>query len=281
VRQRELRHERPLRAAVVRAGALHAYDAIVGGARSLAFYGGNIPGCWSASDRQYGWNWTFWSTVLKPLLSELDASSPLAPALVSASTTKTLQTSDATAEAISRAGDGSDLWVIAARSGADTQPVTISGLPAGITSGTVYTENRSVTVKDGAFTDDFAQWGVHVYRFQVPQGTTTTTAPTTTASPPPSGGGGGGGGGTPNLAVAISPSATAVPVGQPVDVTIVVRNGGNGSSFQTHLVVTLPPGLELAGAPYFERGSGCTGTQQLDCFLDYLPIRPRRRSSSR
>jgi Ca2+-binding RTX toxin-like protein len=244
-----------------------AYDAIVNGARSLAFYGGNIPGCWSASDRQYGWNWTFWSTVLKPLLAELNASSALAPALVSPSTTQVLKTNDDSTEAISRAGSGSDLWVIAARSGPGTQPVAISGLPSGITSGTVYTENRSVTVQNGSLTDDFAQWGVHVYRFQVPQASTTTAATTTTTAAPS----GGGSGGTPNLRVTISPSATAVPLGQPVDFTIWARNDGTASSFQTHLAITLPAGLELAGSPYFERGSGCTGTQALDCFLDYVP----------
>jgi hypothetical protein len=46
-----------------------AYDAIVNGARSLAFYGGNNPGCWGDSDRQYGWNWTFWNAVLKRFLA--------------------------------------------------------------------------------------------------------------------------------------------------------------------------------------------------------------------
>jgi hypothetical protein len=253
-----------------------AYDAIVNGARSLAFYGGNIPGCWSAGDRQYGWNWTFWSTVLKPLLAELGATSPLAPALVSASTTQTLQPSDASTEAISRAGAGGDLWVIAARSGTGTQAVTIGGLPSGISSGTVYTEGRSVTVRDGSFTDDFPQWGVHVYRFPAPPAPATTTTVTTTPAPatttaPPAGGGGGGGGGAPNLGVTVSPSATAVPVGQPVDFTVLVRNGGAGSAFGTRLAIALSPGLELVASPYYERGSGCTGTQQLDCVLDYLP----------
>ena len=28
------------------------YDAILNGARSLAFYGGNNPNCWTASDRR-------------------------------------------------------------------------------------------------------------------------------------------------------------------------------------------------------------------------------------
>jgi Ca2+-binding RTX toxin-like protein len=241
-----------------------AYDAIVNGARSLAFYGGNIAGCWNATDRQYGWNWTFWSTVLKPLLSELNAASPLAPTLVNADTTRTLTTSDGSTQAISRAGSGTDLWVIAARSGTGSASVTVSGVPASISSGTVYTENRSIPVVNGSFTDDFAQWGVHVYRF-VP-GTTTTT---TTTTPPPSGGGGGGS--TPNLGVALTPSATQVQPGDLVDVTARVMNTGGAGSLQTHLGISLPAGLTLMGPPSYERGSGCTGTKTIDCFLDYVP----------
>jgi hypothetical protein len=51
-----------------------------------------------------------------------------------------------------------------ARAGSGTAKVKVSGLAAGIASGTVYTENRSIQVANGAFTR-FAQWGVHVYRF--------------------------------------------------------------------------------------------------------------------
>jgi len=54
-------------------------------------------------------------------------------------------------------------------------------------------------------------------------------------------------------------------------VTVFIRNTGDAGSLQTHLVVDLPPGLELVSAPYFERGSGCVGTQRIDCFIDYVP----------
>ena len=253
-----------------------AYDAIINGARSLAFYGGNVAGCWNASDRQYGWNWTFWTSVLKPLVTELNAASPIAPALVNGSTTATLATNDATTEAISRAGSGSDLWVLAARSGTGTAPVTISGLPATVSTGTVYTEGRSIPVVNGAFTDDFAQWGVHVYRF-VPDAatttTTTTTAVTTTVAsppPPPPPPAGGGGGGSADLAVALSPSASATDTGSLVDLSAVIRNHGRTSSTHTHLTIALPAGVTLMGPPYYERGSGCTGTQTVDCYLDFL-----------
>jgi hypothetical protein len=142
------------------------YDAIINGARGLAFYGGNFTGCQKDTDQALGWNWTFWNDVLADLIPEINASSPLASVLVNPASTHRPTSSDPTTEVISRHGRGSnDLWVIAARSGAGTADVTISGLPPAITSGEVYTEGRSVSVKDGSFTDSFPRWGVHVYRF--------------------------------------------------------------------------------------------------------------------
>ena len=284
-----------------------AYDAIINGARSLAFYGGNIAGCWNASDRQLGWNWTFWSTVLKPLIGELRASSPLGPALVSADTNQTLSTSDPSTQAISRRGAGTDLWVIAARSGAGSAPVTIGGLPPEYTTGTVYTENRPVVVTNGSFTDDFPQWGVHVYRFvPTPPPTTTTTStgatttapttttvlttttvPTTTAAPttttapppppppsppppppPPSAPSPATVNGIPNPAVALAPSTTASQTNGLLDLSAVVRNTGTAAALGAHLDLALPAGLALASAPSIR----CTGTQQIDCNLADLPI---------
>ncbi len=318
-----------------------AYDAIINGARSLAFYGGNIPGCWSASDRAAGWNWTFWNAVLKPLVGELNAAAPLAPALIDPASTQTLTADDASTQAISRAGAGQDLWVLAARAGAGSARVTISGLPSGISSGTVYTEGRSVPVTNGSFTDVFPQWGVHVYHFvpnppppptvaslapasgptgtaieitgghldgatrvafgsapavqytivsateidaTVPAGATTglvtvTTPGGTAASPSPftvttvstGRSGGGGGGGAPNLVVTMAGSTALIQPGGEDEISVYVENAGAASSAQTHLLIALPPGLALLGPPYYERGSGCTGVSDLDCFLDFIP----------
>ena len=142
------------------------YDAIINGARSLGFYGGNIPDCWSAADASLGWNWTFWYTVLKGLVQEINASSPVAPALVATASNQVMTTSDSTTQAISRSGGLGDLWVFAARSGPGTQSVTISGLPfLGAKSANVYTESRTVTATNGSFTDTFDQWDAHVYHF--------------------------------------------------------------------------------------------------------------------
>jgi hypothetical protein len=91
---------------------------------------------------------------------------------------------------------------------------------------------------------------------------------------PPGGGGGGGGGGSvaPNLSVTIQAKTTNLEPGGDDELTIYVTNpAAAGSSQQTHLVIALPSSVTLLGAPYFERGSGCTGAPSLDCFLDYLP----------
>jgi hypothetical protein len=151
------------------------YDAIINGARSVGFYGGNNPNCWNSSDQALGWNWTFWNTTLKGLVQEIRAGSPLGPVLLNTDSTQVLTPSDSTTEAISRRGaTASDLWVMAARSGSGTAAVTIGGLPAGITSGSVYTEGRSVAVSNGSFTDTFDRWDVHVYHFTVTSPTAAT-----------------------------------------------------------------------------------------------------------
>jgi hypothetical protein len=165
------------------------YDAIINGARNVAFYGGNINRCWTPQDTELQWNWTFWDDVLKGLVQEINAVSPLAPALVNPETTQVLPSSDPSTQVISRRGATSeDIWVMAARSGAGSQPVTISGLPAGATRGSVYTEGRSVTVANGSFTDTFERWGVHVYHFRdepPPPPAPPPPAPPPAAPPPP------------------------------------------------------------------------------------------------
>jgi hypothetical protein len=145
------------------------YDAIINGARNLAFYGGHNPKCWGAIDAVYRWNWTFWNEVLAGLVREINARSPIAPALVNPGSTRTLATDDPSVQAVSRRGAGRDLWVIAARSGEGSRSVTIRGLPFGVTGGRVYTEGRSITAARGSLTDTFERWDVHVYRFRLPR----------------------------------------------------------------------------------------------------------------
>jgi hypothetical protein len=142
------------------------YAAIINGARALAFYGGNNPKCWGPFDAVGGWNWSFWSGVLEPLVREIGAASPLAPALVQPRSTRALATSDPMTQAISRRGRNGELWVIAARSGEEREEVAITGLPSWATRADVYTEGRSVRAVKGTLTDSFGRWTVHVYRFQ-------------------------------------------------------------------------------------------------------------------
>jgi IPT/TIG domain len=145
-----------------------AYDAILNGAKALNFYGGDNTHCFSGSDGTYGWNWSFWQDVLQPLVKQLSASSPLAPALVNAARTPTVTTGSGT-EAMLREGTSvDDLWLIAARHGASVRTVTFRGLPRWTHRGSVYTENRTVVASGGSFRDRFAQWDVHVYHFVEP-----------------------------------------------------------------------------------------------------------------
>lgn len=97
---------------------------------------------------------------------------------------------------------------------------------------------------------------------------------TTTDPPPPpapASGGGGGGGSSPNLRLTLAGSRTAIAPNESVDVIATVANAGGAGSLQTRLLIDLPVTMTLLGPPAYDRGSGCTGTQRLDCFLDYLP----------
>jgi hypothetical protein len=207
------------------------YDAIINGARALAFFGGQVNYCWTSTDSSLGWNWTFWNTVLKSLIQEISAGSPLAPALVNSGTTQTLLSSDATTEVISRQGATSnDLWVVAARSGAGTQNVTISGLPANVTSGSAYTEGRSVAVSNGSFTDSFGQWAVHVYHFTT--GGSSSPAPTINSFTPTSGPAGtavtiSGANFTGATAVAFNGASASYTVNSDSQITVTVPNGAS------------------------------------------------------
>jgi hypothetical protein len=141
------------------------YDAIVNGARAVAFYGGQVRGCWNVRDAASGWNWTFWHDVLRDLVSEISAKSAVAPALVGPDWSARVSADDGTTQVLARQGATvNDLWLIAARRGQGSARVTFSGLPGWATTGRVYTERRNVRIESGSFADNFAQWGVHVYR---------------------------------------------------------------------------------------------------------------------
>jgi hypothetical protein len=141
------------------------YDAILNGARAVAFYGGHFSRCQDARDTASRWNWTFWRDVVRGLVREISAKSALHPALVGPDWSTRVSVDDGTTQVLARRGATvNDLWVIAARRGDGSARVTISGLPRWATTGRVYTERRTVPIESRSLTDTFGQWDVHVYR---------------------------------------------------------------------------------------------------------------------
>jgi hypothetical protein len=142
-----------------------AYDAILNGARGLVFFGGGAVECMQPRDEPYGWNWSFWEGVLERLVREVGPKSRLHAALVSPGTGVPLHWSDGRTQVRSRVAGG-DLWIIAARHGPGTARVTIRDLPRWASRAAVYREGRTIRARNGSFSDTFARWGVHVYRFR-------------------------------------------------------------------------------------------------------------------
>jgi hypothetical protein len=145
-----------------------AYQAIVAGARGLAFFGGHLTAPMRPADAHRGWNWRFWQEVLQPLVAEL-TSTAVAPALVAAAAADAVRVSATDVEHAARQ-DGEFLYVVAVRRGAATSRVVFSGLPAGIGGGEVLFEYaqghfRDVAVAHGSFEDWLGPHDSRVYRF--------------------------------------------------------------------------------------------------------------------
>lgn len=147
-----------------------AYQAIVNGARGLAFFGGHLTQIARPADAKAGWNWTFWERVLRPLLEELTSDS-VAPVLVAPGARSRVKASARDVELVTRQADGF-LYLIAVRRGSATSRVGFSGLPRRIRGGEVLFEYndrafRTVSVAGGRFRDWFAQRDARVYRFRL------------------------------------------------------------------------------------------------------------------
>jgi hypothetical protein len=147
-----------------------AYQAIVAGARGLAFFGGHLTQVMRPVDAQSGWNWTFWETVLRPLVAEL-TSTAVAPALVAPAAARTVR-SDASDVGVVTRRAGEFLYVIAVRRAQLTSQVRFSGLPGSDQQGEVLFEYangafRSVAVADSSFRDWLGPHDARVYRFRV------------------------------------------------------------------------------------------------------------------
>jgi hypothetical protein len=151
-----------------------AYQAIVNGARGLSFFGGHLTQIARPADVELGWNWTFWSQVLQPLLAELTSDS-LAPALIATAAGRSVKTRTAGVELATRQ-DANFVYVIAVRRSSGTSEVTFTGLPdrrsgRPMTGGEVLFEYdkgafRTVRAANGRFRDWLGQHEARVYRFR-------------------------------------------------------------------------------------------------------------------
>jgi hypothetical protein len=147
-----------------------AYQAIVAGARGLAFFGGHLKQVMRPADEQRGWNWTFWETVLRPLVAEL-TSTAVAPALVAPAAAHPVR-ADATDVGVVTRRSGQFVYVIAVRRAQLTSQVRFSGLAGNDRQGEVLSEYangafRSVAAASSSFRDWLGPHDARVYRFRV------------------------------------------------------------------------------------------------------------------
>jgi uncharacterized repeat protein (TIGR01451 family) len=73
-----------------------------------------------------------------------------------------------------------------------------------------------------------------------------------------------------DLGVAFQQNSPNPGVGGPIDFLAGVTNSGDQTAGNLVLTVTLPSGMRLLGPPFYERGSGCTGSQTIVCNLGFL-----------
>jgi hypothetical protein len=91
----------------------------------------------------------------------------LYPALVAPASKLPIATRGAGIEFCVREAGG-ELFVLACQREGEAARVEFTGLPAGMTQGEVLFESpRRIEAKAGAFTDWFAPFEVHVYRFKL------------------------------------------------------------------------------------------------------------------
>jgi hypothetical protein len=142
------------------------YQAIIDGARGLVYFGGNVRACWNDHDNAYGWNWTFYDRVLRPVLDELQPESPLYPALIAPTSKIPVLVGDPENLEYSVRESGDFIYLLAARREGPTAQASFRGLPE-VNTGEVLFENlRPIRVEHGRFTDWFGPNEVHVYRFR-------------------------------------------------------------------------------------------------------------------
>jgi hypothetical protein len=141
------------------------YQAIINGARGLTYFGGGLPKALAEEDRKLGWNWRFWNRVLRPVIEEIGAKSQLYPALIAPESKMAVKVNGQGIEFCVREV-GSDIFLLACKREGATIKAEFGGLPKTASMAEVlFEEPRAVEIKSGKFTDWFAPFEVHVYRF--------------------------------------------------------------------------------------------------------------------
>lgn len=144
------------------------YEAIIDGARGLVYFGGNLHQAWAPRDVELGWNWSFWQKVLGPVIAEIGPKAPLAAALVAPKSKLNVGVNKPEEIEFTVREVGNEVYLLACKRSGETAQVTFTGLPGAASEGEVLFEApREVSAKDGRFSDWFAPFEVHVYRFQL------------------------------------------------------------------------------------------------------------------
>ncbi len=145
------------------------YEAIINGAKGLIYYGGSLQPTLSDRDRALGWNWTYWDGVLRSVIQEIGDKSPLAAALCAPISKLGVKASESSIELSVREVNRKVFLLACSRDPQKTFETKFTGLPHELGSGVVlYESPRTVEAKDGTFSDRFAPFDVHVYKFSRP-----------------------------------------------------------------------------------------------------------------
>jgi hypothetical protein len=139
------------------------YQAIIDGAKGIMYFGGYIA--LNARDQKFGFNWTYWYDVLKPLFKEIGPGSEIYKVITapSANDVKVGVAGAKDIECLARKIDGKT-YILAAKREGSTVSARLSGLGGSGQADVLY-ENRAVPVKDGVIVDEFKPNAVHVYRY--------------------------------------------------------------------------------------------------------------------
>jgi len=144
------------------------YQAIINGARGVLYFGGNLTNAMSPADARLGWNWTFWKRVLRPVVEEIGRKGPLHPALVAPNSRLPVKVDAGTGIEFCVREVGPELFILACKAFGPTEQIKFSGLPEAANVGELlYESPRKVVAGNGTFTDWFAPYEVHVYRFKL------------------------------------------------------------------------------------------------------------------